>query len=459
MVPRSVRKGIAALLCATVLTCSGVAEPAAQATTASPTASPQSTAGPSASASSAPRGDSIRAREYWLTQYGITGLWKQATGKGITVAVIDTGVDGTHQDLVNNVVDGYDASGVSSSSKGWKGLGIEPEHGTLVASMIAGHGHADGTTAANAGEPGKPAGMIGVAPGATILPISLELGTSGAGSRSVDEQIPAAVRYAVDHGADIINLSVGSNDTAWPESWDSAFAYAEEKGVLIVASAGNRGAGITQVGAPATMPGVLTVGGVDENRQDSWSSSSQGISIAVSAPSESMIGAIPNNKYATWSGTSAAAPLVTGLAALIMEKYPDLTANQVIERIISSADDEGAPGRDVLYGYGIINPVKALAPDTPDDTQTNPLGSMQDWMSVHRKNRVSATASPSPTETPLHKAGESISPVAAPVPVRPVEDSGVLPFIVLAAFAFWLAIITLGSIRQLTGIVRRNRRF
>lgn len=468
MAHQHLRTGLATA-CAFLVACSGILMvlPAAQAAPANPSASESTRPGPSKSASSqpsssasesvAPQGDSIRAREYWLAQYGITDLWEQATGKGVTVAVIDTGVDGTHQDLVDNVIEGYDASGVSSSSDGWKGLGIEPEHGTLVASMIAGHGHDDDSVSANPNEPGKPAGMMGVAPNATILPISLELGTSTADSRPINDQIPDAVRYAVDHGADIINLSVGSNETSWPESWDSAFAYAEEQGVLIIASAGNRGAGITQVGAPATMPGVLTVGGVDEKRQDSKASSSQGISIAVSAPSESMIGAIPGDKYATWSGTSASAPLVAGLAALIMEKYPDLTDHQVIERIISSADDAGDPGRDVLYGYGIINPAKALAPDTPDDTQTNPLGSMKSWMSVHRKHTESATASPSPTETPLHKEGETISPAATPVPSRPVTDSGILPFIVLAAFAFGIAIITLGSIHRLTSIARRNR--
>lgn len=298
--------------------------------------------------------------------------------------------------------------------------------------------------------------MIGVAPDATILPIALELGTTGATTRSVDEQIPDAVRYAVDQGADIINLSVGSDKTSWPQSWDSAFAYAEEKDVIIIASAGNRGAGLTQVGAPATMPGVLTVGGVDKNKQDSWSSSSQGISIAVSAPSESMIGAIPNNKYATWSGTSAAAPIVAGLAALIMEEYPDLTGNQVIQRIIASSDDAGADGRDALYGYGIINPKAALAESTPDDTDTNPLGSMSDWINVHRK--TTASAAPSVSETPVHQAGETITEAAAPAPVRPVEDSGILPFIVLAAFTLWVGIITFGSIHQLTNIVKRSRR-
>lgn len=436
----------------------------ARATTASPSASASATAtskaSPSALASvptiAVPKGDSIRARQYWLTQYGFTDLWKQTTGKGVTVAVIDTGVDGTHQDLAGNVESGYDASTGTTKNKGWKGLGIEPEHGTLVASVIAGHGHDDGTTPANSGEPGDSAGMIGVAPDATILPIALELGTTGATTRSVDEQIPDAVRYAVDQGADIINLSVGSDKTSWPQSWDSAFAYAEEKGVIIIASAGNRGAGLTQVGAPATMPGVLTVGGVDKNKQDSWSSSSQGISIAVSAPSESMIGAIPNNKYATWSGTSAAAPIVAGLAALIMEEYPDLTGNQVIQRIIASSDDAGADGRDALYGYGIINPKAALAESTPDDTDTNPLGSMSDWINVHRK--TTASAAPSVSETPVHQAGETITEAAAPAPVRPVEDSGILPFIVLAAFTLWVGIITFGSIHQLTNIVKRSRR-
>lgn len=418
-----------------------------------PSASSPGTA-PSPAASGAPKGDSIRTREYWLTQYGFTELWKESTGKGVTVAVIDTGVDGNHQDLKDNVTSGYDASGAGDAN-GWKGLGLEPEHGTLTASLIAGHGHDDGSTPSNPGEPGQPAGLIGVAPEATIMPISLELGTVGKTTRSVDEQIPAAVRYAVDHGADIINLSVGSNSASWPESWDSAFTYAEDKGVLIVASAGNRGSGLTQVGAPATMPGVLSVGGVDQNRQESWDSSSQGISIAVAAPSEDMVGAIPNNKYATWSGTSASAPIVSGLAALIMQKYPDLTSDQVIQRIISSTDDAGAEGRDVIYGYGIINPRKALADSTHDDAETNPLGSMNEWVAVHRKNKASAPSSPSPTATLVHEEGETIAAVPAPTPVRPAEDSGILPFIVLAAFGFWVVIITVGSIRRLDALARR----
>lgn len=403
---------------------------------------------PSIPTISVPKGDSIRAREYWLTEYGFTDAWKQATGKGVTVAVIDTGVDASHQDLTGNVLKGADVSG-TGNKYGQKGLGIEPEHGTLVASMIAGHGHQSDGISANSGEPGQPAGVIGIAPEAKILPISLELGTSSAKTKSIDEQIPAAVRKAVDGGADIINLSVGSADTSWPESWDDAFAYAEEKDVLIVASSGNRGAGITQVGAPATIPGVLTVGGVDRNRQESLDSSTEGISIAVAAPSEELVGAYLDNQYATWSGTSAAAPIVSGLAALIMQKYPDLTSAQVIQRITSSADDAGDKGRDNLYGFGIINPEKALAQDTQDDTDTNPLGSIKEWMSVHRKQKQSATATPSASATPVHEAGEKIVDAAAPERVKPPEDSGILPFIVLGGFGAWVLIITVGSIYRL----------
>ena len=103
------------------------------------TAVPKTSATPSQGASTT-NGDDVRQREYWLNEYGITSLWSQATGKGVTVAVIDTGVDGTHPDLEGNVLRGYDASGVGSED-GWKGLGAESMHGTEVASLIAGHGH------------------------------------------------------------------------------------------------------------------------------------------------------------------------------------------------------------------------------------------------------------------------------------------------------------------------------
>lgn len=442
MTRTSIRRVVALLGCgalATSLALSGA--PAAAAPTASPT---PITLTPAEAAVLGK--DDVRQHEYWLTDYRIVDAWKQSTGSGVTVAVIDTGVDGTHPDLVDNVLEGYDASG-EGSPNGWQGLGVEPMHGTEVASLIAGHGHNVSGIPKIAGQPGKPAGVIGVAPDAKILPISLNMVSNA--EKSIDEQIPAAVRYAVDHGAQVINLSIGSNKTTWPKSWDDAFAYAEEKGVVVVASAGNRGSGITQVGAPATIPGVLTVGGVDRQREASKGSSTQGISIGVTAPSNDMIAAAPGNKYMIWSGSSASAPLVSGLAALIKSKYPNLSAAQIIQRITESADDTGATGRDPVYGFGIINPLMALDSSTPQDATENPLGSLKAWIAVHRRQEVPAPTPADASATPVHEEGETIVKAKIPEPSRPVEDRGFLPFIIVGALFVILGLLTVRSVRRL----------
>ncbi|MDQ1549153.1 MAG: hypothetical protein QOD27_811, partial [Microbacteriaceae bacterium] len=234
--------------------------------------------------------DDIRAREYWLTNYGITQAWNTTKGAGVTIAVIDTGVDGTHPDLTGTVVGGTDVSGAGAPN-GQKPISSEPEHGTMVASLLAGHGHGAG------------AGVIGVAPEAKILSVSVGFGV---GSVSSDDQIATAIRWAVDHGADVINMSLTRNTLEWPTSWDDAFLYAMEHNVIVVAAAGNRGSGTTEIGAPATMPGVLVVAGVDRNGKTSFDASSQGITIAVSAPSEELVGAVPGGGYYQWAGTSGA---------------------------------------------------------------------------------------------------------------------------------------------------------
>ena len=442
MTRTSIRRVVALLGCGALAT--GLALSGAPAS-AAPTASPTPITLTPAEAAVLGK-DDVRQHEYWLTDYRIVDAWKQSTGSGVTVAVIDTGVDGTHPDLVDNVLEGYDASG-EGSPNGWQGLGVEPMHGTEVASLIAGHGHNVSGIPKIAGQPGKPAGVIGVAPDAKILPISLNMVSNA--EKSIDEQIPAAVRYAVDHGAQVINLSIGSNKTTWPKSWDDAFAYAEEKGVVVVASAGNRGSGITQVGAPATIPGVLTVGGVDRQREASKGSSTQGISIGVTAPSNDMIAAAPGNKYMIWSGSSASAPLVSGLAALIKSKYPNLSAAQIIQRITESADDTGAAGRDPVYGFGIINPLMALDPSTPQEATENPLGSLKAWIAVHRRQEVPAPTPADASATPVHEEGETIIKAKIPEPSRPVEDRGFLPFIIVGALFVILGLLTVRSVRRL----------
>ncbi len=140
--------------------------------------------------------------------------------------------------------------------------------------------------------------------------------------------------------------------------------------MVIVAAAGNRVGGNVQVGAPATIPGVLTVAGLDRKGKASVDSSSQGISIGVAAPAEKLVGGMPAGGYAEWAGTSGAAPIVSGVAALIRSKWPEMTASQVINRIVSTAKDAGAPGEDTLYGFGVLNAEAALKADVPKPRST-----------------------------------------------------------------------------------------
>ncbi len=403
--------------------------------------------------------DDIRNREYWLGSSGITKAWEISQGAGVKVAVIDSGIDASHVDLKGAIAGGVDMSG-SGNAKGTKGVGAEPEHGTLVATMLAGRGHASASaTAKGATAPAKPSvgagpdGVIGVAPKSEILSVSVWLGSDNPSGKNIDAQIPAAVRWAVDHGAKVINMSLGSTSTAWPQSWDSAFSYAESKDVVIVAAAGNRKSGSEQVGAPATIPGVLAVGGLDKDGTASVDSSSQGISIGVSAPAEDLAGGLPGGGYARWSGTSGAAPIVSGVAALIRSKYPTMTAAQVINRIISTAKPKGNGTPNAIYGYGILDAYAALTANVPLAT-ANPLGSIDDWIRVHRRGQAAPPAGGSTvTTSPLPKA--TFSDHAAPVPLPAAGLRSMEPAaIVLGFLALLVLVLAAGSTHVL--LVRRR---
>lgn len=347
----------------------------------------------------APR-DAVRDREYWLDEYGIRAAWAKTQGEGVTIAVIDTGVDGSVPDLAGAVVGGADFSGIGSAN-GQTPVGSDgSNHGTMVASLAAGRGT------------GPTSGILGAAPAASILSISIGFGE---GTTSSDDQIAAAVRWAVDNGADIINMSLTRNTLDWPESWDDAFLYAADNDVLVVAAAGNRGSGTTTVGAPATMPGVLTVAGVDINGQASFDASSQGITIAVAAPSEDLVGAVPGGGYAIWNGTSGATPIVAGVAALVRAAHPELDAANVINRIISTARDAGASGTDAIYGYGLINAEAAVNATVPPVT-ANPMGDLSEWITIYR--RADSTPAPVPTVVP--------TPVPEPQAAGPANPLGVI---------------------------------
>jgi subtilisin family serine protease len=374
--------------------------------------------------------DPVREAEYWLDEYGITDAWKTTQGAGVTIAVIDTGVDGSVAELEGAVIGGADFSGLGSSD-GQRPVGSEGrEHGTMVASLATGRGTGAGD------------GVIGSAPDASILTLSIGFGESSGNS---DQQIADAVRFAVDHGADVINMSLTRNTLEWPESWDDAFLYAMDHDVVIVAAAGNRGSGTVEVGAPATMPGVLTVAGVNGAGQASFDASSQGITIAVAAPSEDLVGVMPGGDYVRWDGTSGATPIVAGIVALVRAAHPGLDANDVINRVIATADDVGQSGPDAIYGFGLIDAKAAVAADVAR-VDENPMGDLREWVTIHR--RAAVTPAPVPTAV--------ASPTPAPVVAAPVDPLGrILPtvtllrdvgipvgtILVFAALAVWLVVV------------------
>lgn len=397
--------------------------------------------------------DTLRDSEYWLTSLGITKAWETSKGAGVKVAVIDSGIDGTHQDLVGAVVGGTDVSGAGSAD-GQHGVGTEPVHGTLVASVLAGRGH--GTPAPDANGI-KPDGVIGVAPEAQLLSVSAWLGGPNPGGKTIDVQIPDAVRWAVDNGAEVINMSLGSTSTSWPQSWDDAFLYAEQHDVVIVAAAGNRQSGMTQAGAPATIPGVLAVGGLAKDGTASQESSTQGITIGVSAPAENLVGALPNNGYANWSGSSAATPIVAGVAALIRSKYPDMSAAQVINRIISTAKPAGDPHPNATYGYGTLDAAAALTADVPT-VDANPLGSIGDWITLHRRATPAPTDTPSPSAAPKETSPDASLPAATtPVALAPAELNSPIPATLVVGFAVLFVLIIAGGVTHMLLVRRREQ--
>ncbi|MEN9740400.1 MAG: hypothetical protein RLZ72_666 [Actinomycetota bacterium] len=368
--------------------------------------------------------DTYRSSEWWIGGLGVTKAWKTATGKGITIAIIDGGVDGSHPDLTGQVIGGTDMSGVGSSD-GETPVPPNKRHGTQVASLVAGHG-----------DNGN--GVMGTAPDAKLLSISVSFSS---GTTSGDEQVAKALTWAVNHGADIVVMSFVMGRSWWTPAWDEAFLKAEKAGVLIVAAAGNRGSGTLSIGAPASIPGVLAVGGISRSRVVSSFASTKGSTIGVVAPSEKLPGSIPGGGRVKWNGTSGAAPIVAGIAALVMEAHPELDTINVINRILVSADPVGKVG-NVNYGWGVIDADEAVNGDIPTVT-VNPLGTLAAWIPLHRYEEWASTV----VELPL--PGELPLPDDRSVSVGLWwADLGV-PGIVLGGIALSVAILVYGIVRRL----------
>lgn len=332
-----------------------------------------------------PTADAQVTQAWHLERLNMPEAWEIATGKGITVAVIDTGMSPEGSPFFEaSRVRTYDyLDGLKTEDP--DSPGIDCDHGTKVASLIA--------AGRSGGQPyDVRTDFSGIAPDADIISYRV-LSTSGGGESDGEndslEPTILAVRNAIAEDVDIINLSqaAGGADPLIPE-YRAAVEEALAAGIVVVAAAGNADQGISGAPYPASFDGVISVGMVD--RTDAphpmsypWQT------VSVGAPGADLMALLPsqprqNAPYSNQAyesgivGTSFAAPIVSGVVALLLETYPDLTPEQVKQRLQVTADPPPNAIPDSQIGYGIVNPMRALTgvarPQEPNpgaDASTN----------------------------------------------------------------------------------------
>ncbi|MEU3289066.1 type VII secretion-associated serine protease mycosin [Streptomyces longwoodensis] len=301
---------------------------------------------------------STRDKQWFLDAMQAEAMWQTSTGKGITVAVIDTGVDPDNPDLKGRVLDGRDFAPPSRSGDEHTDYN---GHGTGMAGLIAGTGAYDGGN-----------GAFGLAPEALILPVRMP-DADDVSPFAVPAYFVKAIRYAADAGARVINISMtgGANSPDLAK----AVAYALSKGSLVFAAAGNDAEQGTHIAYPAATPGVVGVAAVGKNLRRT-AVSQYGPQVDMAAPGEDLVHACGGKTgLCETSGTSDATALASASAALIWSVHPDWTNNQVLRVMLNTlgAPTDGAKRNDSI-GYGIVRPRIALAnPGDPGPADVYPL--------------------------------------------------------------------------------------
>jgi subtilisin family serine protease len=314
-------------------------------------------------AGSAAFASTVRHDEWWLAPLGIRRAWTASKGAGQIVAVLSDGVLASHVDLIGSVTTGPDYTGTSQSGGQYFGA-----MGTPIASIIAGHGHASSDAT----------GMMGIAPLARILSVRVtlppndpELAQSAIASRLPDA-IGRGIMYAVQHGATVIDLpldpgqpgvgGVGGAAAAQggSSSEERAVAYALAHNVVLVAPAGDDGAGTDAKNFPAAYPGVIAVGAFGAGFVKTQWTSRQSY-VTVTAAGANIVAAANNGGYQVINTTGAASAVVSGIVALIRSSFPELTPAQVRTAIINGTEFRHTNGLATGSGYGAINAELALS--------------------------------------------------------------------------------------------------
>src|SRR5215469_17417680 len=302
--------------------------------------------------------NSVRSQEWWLQALHVTQAWHSTRGGGVTVAVLDTGVYPNQADLRGAVTTGsdYTHSGRARGGPFWG------THGTAIASLIAGRGH--GANAA--------AGIMGVAPAASILSVRVTLESNDPllANASVGGGLPGAIargiRYAVNHHATVIDLPLdpvtvpGSAGVGGSSAEKAAVAYALAHHVVLVAPAGDEGAGDDPVNFPASYKGVISVGAFD-SQFNKASFSSRRPYVTLTGAGVGVIAANGPTGYAQMNSTAAASAVVAGVVTLIRAQFPALTPAQVTKALTQSARFTHPGGQQDGSGAGTVDAALALA--------------------------------------------------------------------------------------------------
>ena len=259
--------------------------------------------------------------------------WATSTGTGVKVAVVDTGIQKRHRDLKANIKGGYNCIAETTDFNDDHG------HGTHCAGIIA--------------AVDNKIGVVGVAPEAWLYGVKV-LDATGSGYLS---DCIEGIQWCVDNGMDVASMSWGGYGN-WPSLQDACDA-AWAAGVVLVAAAGND-AYLTPDMVPAGYSSVIAVSATDSNDNLAYFSN-YGNEIELAAPGVSIYSTLPKGKYGYKSGTSMACPHVSGVAALILAIYPTYTNDQVRQKLWNTAEDLGAPGWDIYYGYGLVDAEAAVA--------------------------------------------------------------------------------------------------
>lgn len=290
-------------------------------------------------------------QEWQLTYLNAAKAWTMSQGSGVTVAILDSGCQPI-PDLRGQLLSGAAYTDDPTTNHGNGQYDMSPDsHGTNMAVDVAGNGtHVEG-----------------LAPHAKILPVDV-----GQTNNFLSANIADGIQYAISQHAQVINMSFGAPGSDWGSAVDSAIAQAEAANIVVVASTGNESA--SSVDYPAANRGIVAVGATDQNGV-LWPDSNTGPQVALVAPGVNIYADDAYNEQGTSSGTSNSTAFVSAAAALVFSEHPSWTAGQVIRDLITTADP--GPGQTAgqhsnQYGYGILDPVKALEASAPAQT-SNPL--------------------------------------------------------------------------------------